>query len=214
MNPMLYTIGHSNHEIAVFLGLLRQHGITAVGDVRSQPYSRYVPQYSRDALESALAEAGIAYVFLGKELGARCDNPACYREGKVQYDRLAQEPVFAEGIGRVLQGIERYRIALVCAEKDPLDCHRALLVARRLFESGVPVSHILADGMLEGHEALESRLLAACKLPEGDLFTSREEFVADAYRLRGERVAYQEKAAAQAEEEAAQFEEETEEAAP
>jgi uncharacterized protein (DUF488 family) len=202
VNPVLYTIGHSNHEIAVFLGLLRQHGITAVGDVRSQPYSRYVPQYSRDALESALAEAGIAYVFLGKELGARSDNPACYREGKVQYDRLAQEPVFAEGIGRVLQGIERYRIALVCAEKDPLDCHRALLVARRLFESGVPVSHIHADGALESQQAMEARLLTLCKLPERDLFTSREEFIADAYRIRGERVAYEEKAAEQAEQQA------------
>jgi len=203
MNSMLYTIGHSNHEIALFLGLLRQHGVTAIGDVRSQPFSRYVPQYSRDALETALADAGIAYVFLGKELGARSDNPACYREGKVQYDRLAEEPIFAEGIGRVIQGMRQYRIALVCAEKDPLDCHRALLVARRLFASGVPVSHILADGALESHEALESRLLAACKLPEGDLFTSREDFVADADRIPGERVAYQDKAADQAEEEAA-----------
>ena len=198
MNPMLYTIGHSNHEIAVFIGLLRQHGITAVGDVRSQPYSRYVPQYSRDALEAALADAGIAYVFLGKELGARSDNPACYREGKVQFDRLAEEPTFAEGIGRVMQGMERYHIALLCAEKDPLDCHRALLVARKLFETGIPVSHIHADSVLESHQAMESRLLAACKLPEGDLFTSREEFVADAYRIRGERVAYEEKAAEQA----------------
>jgi uncharacterized protein (DUF488 family) len=177
----------------VFLARLRQHGVTAVGDVRSQPYSRWVPQFSRDVLESALADAGIAYVFLGKELGARSDNPDCYREGKVQYDRLAREPTFAEGIGRVLQGMERYRIALVCAEKDPLDCHRALLVARRLFESGVAVSHIHADGALETHLAMESRLLASCKLPEGDLFTSRAEFVADAYRLRGERVAYQDK---------------------
>ena len=189
----LYTIGHSNHEIAVFLGLLRQHGVTAVGDVRSQPYSRWVPYYSRDALEPLLAAAGIAYVFLGKELGARSDNPACYREGKVQYDRLAREPIFAEGIGRVLQGIERYRIALLCAEKDPLDCHRALLVARRLFESGVAVNHIHADGALEGHQAMESRLLAACKLPEGDLFTSRAEFVADAYRIQGERAAFRDK---------------------
>ena len=201
MNSMLYTIGHSNHEIAVFLGLLRQHGITAVGDVRSQPYSRYVPQYSRDALEAALAGAGIAYTFLGKELGARSDNPACYREGKVQYDRLAEEPLFAAGIGRVEQGMQRYTIALVCAEKDPLDCHRALLVARRLFETGVAVSHIHADGALESHQALESRLLALCKLPEGDLFTSRAEFISDAYRIRGERVAYQEKAAEQALEE-------------
>jgi uncharacterized protein (DUF488 family) len=196
----VYTIGHSNHEIAVFLGLLRQHGVTAVGDVRSQPYSRWVPQFSRDALEAALADAGIAYSFLGKELGARSDNPACYREGKVQYDRLAQEPIFAEGIDRVVQGIQRYQISLLCAEKDPLDCHRALLVARRLFESGISVSHIHADGTLESHQAMESRLLAACKLPEGDLFTSREEFIADAYRIRGERVAYQDKALEEAKE--------------
>jgi len=190
---MLYTIGHSNHEIATFLGLLRQHGVTAVGDVRSHPYSRYVPQYSRDALENALTDAGIAYVFLGKELGARSENPACYHEGKVQFDRLAQEPIFAEGIGRVVQGMQRHRIALMCAEKDPLDCHRALLVARKLFESGVPVSHIHADGALESQQAMESRLLAACKLPEADLFTSREEFVADAYRIRSEQIAYQDK---------------------
>ena len=202
MNSTLYTIGHSNHELAAFLGLLRQHGVTAVGDVRSQPYSRWLPYYSREALEPALAEAGIAYVFLGKELGARSDNPACYREGKVQYDRLAREPIFAEGIGRVLQGIGAYRIALVCAEKDPLDCHRALLVARRLFETGISVSHIHADGGLESHQAMESRLLAACKLPEGDLFTSREEFVADAYRIRGERVAYQNKDTEEVEQEA------------
>lgn len=193
MISMLYTIGHSNHEIATFLGLLRQHGVTAVGDVRSHPYSRYVPQYSRDALENALTDAGIAYVFLGKELGARSENPACYHEGKVQFDRLAQEPIFAEGIGRVVQGMQRHRIALMCAEKDPLDCHRALLVARKLFESGVPVSHIHADGALESQQAMESRLLAACKLPEADLFTSREEFVADAYRIRSEQIAYQDK---------------------
>ena len=109
-----------------------------------------------------------------------------------------------------MQGMQRYRIALMCAEKDPLDGHRALLVARRLFEAGVPVSHILADGTLESHEALEARLLAMCKLPERDLFTSREEFVADAYRLRGERVAYQDKATEQVEE---QVEEQIEESA-
>jgi len=204
VNPRLYTIGHSNHEIAVFLGLLRQHGVTAVGDVRSQPYSRYVPQFSHDALEAALADAGIAYVFLGQELGARSDNPACYQDGKVQFDRLAQEPIFAEGLGRVVQGIERYRIALVCAEKDPLDCHRALLVARRLCETGIAISHIHADGALESHQALESRLLVACKLPEGDLFTSRAEYLADAYRIRGEQIAYQDKAEQQAEEQSEQ----------
>ena len=196
---MLYTIGHSNHEITAFIGLLQQHGITALGDVRSLPYSRYVPHYSREPLKAALANAGIAYVFLGKQLGARSDNPACYNRGRVQYDRLAQETNFSEGIMRVMQGMNRHCIALMCAEKDPIECHRALLVARKLFEAGIPVTHILADGAVETHQALESRLLALYKFPEGGMFKSREEFLAEAYSIQGERIAYQDEAMAKEE---------------
>ena len=191
MKSALFTIGHSSHDMSVFVGLLRQHGVTAVVDVRSHPYSRYVPQFSREALKASLANSDIAYVFLGKELGARSDNPACYIRGKVQYDRLAKEPSFAEGLNRVIQGMERYIIALMCAEKDPLDCHRALLVARKIFEKGIEVSHIHANGFLESHQAMESRLLVLWKLPEGDMFKSREEFVSEAYANQGDRVAYQ-----------------------
>lgn len=191
MTECIFTIGHSNHSIESFIALLRRHEINAIGDVRSHPYSRFAPQYSREPLKTALADAGITYVFLGKELGARSNNPACYKQGKVQYDRLAQEPGFGEGLKRVVQGMERYNIALMCAEKDPLTCHRALLVARKLFEGGVPVSHIHADGSLEPQQAMESRLLALYKLPEGDMFKSREEFVAGAYAIQCDRVAYQ-----------------------
>lgn len=191
---MLYTIGHSNHDIATFIELLKQFDVTALGDVRSHPYSRYVTQFSKDALKSALADAGIAYVFLGRELGARSENPACYRQGKIQYDRLAAQPIFSEGIDRIKQGMSRFNISLMCAEKDPLDCHRALLVARKLVELGIPVAHILADGTLETHQEMESRLLRVCKLPEGDMFKPREEFIAEAYLLQGERVAYQDEA--------------------
>jgi uncharacterized protein (DUF488 family) len=191
MTECVFTIGHSNHQIETFIALLHLHGVSAVCDVRSHPYSRFVTQYSREALKVSLGNAGIAYAFLGKELDARSDNPACYRQGKVQYDRLAKEPKFGEGISRVKQGMDRYRIALMCAEKDPLECHRALLVARRIFEDGIPVNHILADGTIESHESMESRLLAICKLPEGDMFKSREEFIVDAYSIQGERVAYQ-----------------------
>ncbi len=196
---MLYTIGHSNHPIAVFIDLLQQHGITALGDVRSHPYSRYVPQYSRDPLKTVIANTGMTYVFLGKELGARSNNPACYQQGKVQYDRLAQEPQFAEGLNRVRQGMERYCIALMCSEKDPLDCHRAMLVARRIFETGIPVQHIHADGRLESHQELESRLLTVCNLPEGDMFKTREEFILEAYQIQGVRIAYQDETMAKAE---------------
>lgn len=188
---MIYTIGHSNHEVTYFIELLRQHDITMVCDVRSHPYSRHVPQFSRDALTASLAEAGIAYVFLGKKLGARSENPTCYRNGKVRFDCLAEEAAFSEGLERVAKGAESHRIALMCTEKDPLECHRALLVARKLVEAGFPVSHIQADGSLESHDEMELRMLTRCKLPEGDLFNDRSVFIAQAYEIQSERVAYQ-----------------------
>lgn len=191
MKSTLYTIGHSNHRIDAFIDLLQQYDVNAVGDVRSHPYSRYAPQFSRDALKTALTEAGITYVFLGKELGARSPNPACYQHGKVQYDRLALEPSFTDGLQRIRRGMDRFCLALMCAEKDPLDCHRALLVARKLYEAGIAVSHIRADESLESQQDMESRLLALCKLPEGDMFKMRDEFLMEAYAMQGERVAYQ-----------------------
>jgi uncharacterized protein (DUF488 family) len=194
MKATLFTIGHSIHAINDFMGLLRQHDITALVDVRSHPYSRYTPQFSREPLKMALAAGGISYVFLGKELGARSDNPACYWQGKVQYERLAQESLFIEGIARVVQGMEFYRIAIMCAEKDPIDCHRALLVARKIFGAGYGVNHILADGSIETQRKLESRLLALCKRPEGDWFRSRDECTAEAYSIQSQRVAYKDEA--------------------
>lgn len=191
MNQMLFTIGHSNYPIETFIELLRRHNITAVGDVRSHPYSRYVPQYSREALKTTLTRAGIEYVFLGKELGARSEDPNCYKQGKVQYDRLARQPQFTDGVSHVIEGMQRHSIALMCAEKDPLECHRTLLVARKLYETGLGIAHIHAGGSLEDHRALESRLLKVCNLPEGDLFKTRDEFISEAYAIQSERVAYQ-----------------------
>ena len=191
MNETLYTVGHSNHPIEKFIELLKVNNITAIGDVRSHPYSRHFPQYSQYALKVSLKQNGIAYTFLGKEFGARSDEPSCYKSGKVQYDRLASLPIFAEGIRRVSEGMKRYSIAFMCAEKDPLSCHRALLVGRRFFEQGIAISHIHSDASLESHEDLESRLLKTCKLPEGDLFKSRSDYLLEAYFIQGDRVAYQ-----------------------
>jgi uncharacterized protein (DUF488 family) len=190
MMQTIYTIGHSNHELPTLARLLETHSVTAIADVRSHPYSRFAPQYCRKPLEGGLADAGIGYVFLGRELGARSPDPACYVDGRVQYDRLATQPAFLEGLKRLAQHAERHRIALLCAEKDPIDCHRALLVGRRLWGSGIPVEHILADGSLESQRALESRLLALCKLADADLFKNRDELVADAYEILGRRGAY------------------------
>ncbi len=190
MSDMVYTIGHSNHEFTSFIRLVKLHGITAVADVRSQPYSRFFPHFRSAALKRHLFEHGIAYLFVGKELGGRSDDPACYRHGIVQYDLVAAQPRFREGLHRLLEEMKRHCVTLLCAEKEPLNCHRALLVGRNLVAAGVDVGHIHADGSLESHPKLESRLLAAWRLPDTDMFTSRNNLIAEAYRMQGERVAY------------------------
>jgi uncharacterized protein (DUF488 family) len=190
MPSTIYTIGHSTHALEHFIHLLTAHGVTAVADVRSRPYSRFNPQFNREDLQAALKDAGVAYVFLGRELGARPDDPSCYLAGTVRYDRLAGTRLFRDGLARVIEGGHRYRIALMCAEKDPLTCHRTILVCRHLAERGVAVQHILEDGRLESHEAAVARLLDELGLGQRDLFRTRDELIADAYAQRGEQIAY------------------------
>jgi uncharacterized protein (DUF488 family) len=188
---IVFTIGHSTHNQGHFIDLLRQHGITALCDVRSKPYSRANPQFNREELEQALPSHEIAYRFLGKELGARSKDPTCYEGGKVQYTRLAQTELFKQGLKRVLSGMkENFQIALMCAEKEPLECHRTILVARHLAALGVHIEHIHANGHLESHDAALTRLARILNVPEHDMFHSREELLADAYRRQEERIAY------------------------
>jgi uncharacterized protein (DUF488 family) len=185
----LYTVGHSNHSIEKFIGLLTANGITAVADVRSRPFSRRHPQFNKERLASALTQHGIAYVFLGKELGARSEDPSCYENGKVQYPRLAATPAFKAGIERVLAGAAKFRLALMCAEKEPLDCHRTLLVSRALERAGASIAHILADGSVESQEKTMSRLIDLVGLSKEDLFHDSD-LIAAACRLREDKIAY------------------------
>jgi uncharacterized protein (DUF488 family) len=199
----VYTIGHSKHSLDELIALLKKHGVTALADVRSMPYSRFNPQFNRDAMERDLKPHGIKYVFLGRELGARSDDPACYCGGRVQYRRLAQTALFRSGIERVERGAAEHRIALMCAEKEPLDCHRTLLVSRALNADGVAISHILADGRLESHGDAMLRLLDIAGLARDDLLRSQEELIAEALTRQEERVAYvAEELSAEAKEEA------------
>ncbi len=192
MESPVFTIGHSTHPQGYFIALLHQHGITALCDLRSKPYSRMNPQFNRDELEKVLPRQDIVYRFLGKELGARSDDPRCYDGRKVQYGRLAQTDLFKQGLRRVRRGMrEGFRIALMCAEKEPLECHRTILVARHLAALGIPVAHIHADGRVESHEAALSRLARILNLPEQDMFHSHEELMAEAYRRQEERIAYE-----------------------
>ncbi len=184
---MIYTIGHSNHAREAFMALLMRHQITALADVRSVPYSRRHPDYNREVLKEWLKPPEIAYVFLGEQLGGRSQAPADFTTSQIDYRRLKTKPSFAEGLERLRQGMTRYRIALLCAEKDPLNCHRGWLLAPELEDRGMAVCHILADGRLERHRPdTEDRLLEEAS---EDLFTERSERLVMAYRQRAGRAA-------------------------
>jgi uncharacterized protein (DUF488 family) len=192
MSDVVYTIGHSTHPPERFTGYLKQHGITALCDVRSTPYSRMNPQFNRETLKELLNRSGIAYVLLGKELGGRSEDRSCYVGGKVQYESVARTDLFRRGLDRVGEGRNTFRIALMCAERDPLECHRTILVARHLDARGVAVEHILANGSVESHAQLLTRLLLRLGLSEQDMFRSRRDAIEQAYRIQGDRIAYQE----------------------
>jgi len=188
MPPTLFTIGHSNHPLDRFLGLLLQHKITAIADVRSSPYSRHNPQYNREPLQLSLQQAGILYLYFGVELGARSTDPSCFQDGKVQFHLVGKTKAFQDGLKRLLTAAASHRLALMCAEKDPLQCHRTMLICRNLRKEPVSITHILADGSLETQAELEERLLALEKISQDDLFLDREQLIERAYDLLSRRM--------------------------
>lgn len=184
------TIGHSSHSMERFLELLRGAGVTAVADVRSAPYSRHVPQFNSDPIRTALRGAGVAYAHLGKELGGRPRDPSHYRSGVVDYEAIAATPAFRSGLQRLLDGAATHRVALMCAEADPLECHRCLLIARALAARGVPVRHVLADGVTTTQAEIEDELLRRTHRTDDDLFLTRAERVAVAYKEQAMKVGF------------------------
>ncbi len=193
MKPELFTIGHSNHSLEHFLELLMQHRVQVLVDVRSSPYSARLPQFNREPLKAALRAVGIRYLFLGDELGARRSERNCYVDGVARYERIAKTPAFQSGLDRVTKGIPQFRSALMCAEKDPLECHRTILVCRHLRDVA-QIQHIRADGSLESQDEVETRLMAEERVPTDDLFAPREKLLARAYDQRGGKTAYHESA--------------------
>jgi uncharacterized protein (DUF488 family) len=186
----LLTIGHSTHSFSIFLNLLRQHKITAVADVRSIPVSRFTPQFNQETVKRNLYDADIKYVFLGKELGARTNDATCYVDGRVQYRRLAQTPEFASGIKRLRQGARTERIAIMCTEQEPLDCHRTVLIARVLVEHRVDIDHIHGDGRTESHTSAMQRLMAKFGIDRDDMLFTPTERLEQALSRQERQIAY------------------------
>lgn len=186
----IFTVGHSTQTFENFLSLLSKNQITAVADVRSSPYSRHVPHFNTDILKTTLKENGISYVFLGKELGARSEDSSCYIGNTVSYKKLARTPLFLSGIQRVEDGSQRFRVALMCSERDPTECHRTILVSKVLQERGIQVHHILGDGTLEQHKDTMLRVLDILGTPRGDMLNSEDDLIARAYEGREKQIAY------------------------
>jgi uncharacterized protein (DUF488 family) len=197
----IYTIGHSNHPAEYFLELLHAHKINCIVDVRSTAASRFNPQYNKKALSDFLKKHGIAYLHLPEEFGARHNHPALVNaEGKVDFEKVRDTKKFRQGMERLCQGINKgFRIALMCAESEPLDCHRFSMISFALDGAGFNVQHILKDKTLESNAELEARLLRQYekKFKGRDIFSEEagRERLNIAYRLKNKEIAYTPKTA-------------------
>ncbi|MBX7106230.1 MAG: DUF488 domain-containing protein [Gemmataceae bacterium] len=147
--PTLLTVGHSNHTVERFLGILHRHGIEVLVDVRSRPFSKYVPHFNQPNLEPAVRAAGLQYLYMGDQLGGMPADPTLLdADGLAVYDRIRTWPAFVTGIERLDRGIRKYCVAIMCAEENPAHCHRHRLVSRAMDERGVRVRHVRADGTI------------------------------------------------------------------
>ncbi|MFZ4509200.1 MAG: DUF488 family protein [Fimbriimonas sp.] len=190
MPVTIYTIGHSNHQIEAFLDLLQRHEIAVVADVRSSPYSRWQPQFNQSDLRKSLSRSGIRYEQFCEELGARSPDQRCYEHGRVIYQRLADSKAFRDGIARLRSFATTQRVAMLCAEREPLECHRSILIGKVLDSRGDEVLSILGDGSAERWAELVSRLLRLRKLDRPSLFESEDDLVARAFLEQEEEIAF------------------------
>lgn len=191
----LYTIGYTSYTPRDFVCKLLEFNISALVDVRSSPYSKHYSDYNVQPLKAQLNRNGIYYIQMGDELGARQSACSVYINGRADYKLIAQLPTFQQGLARITDGLTRHTIVLMCAEKDPLTCHRSILICRHL-RTIANINHILpcakdsSNANLESHEHLESRLLNKFGMDHLDMFKSKEQALEEAYDLQGAEIAY------------------------
>jgi uncharacterized protein (DUF488 family) len=191
----LYTLGHSSLDFAQFAELLKATGVELLADVRSLPQSSRFPQFSQPGFENLLEAEGISYLFLGEELGGRPDDVDAYRsDGQVDYRVRRKSYAFCTGVERLLRELEQRSVAIMCAEEDPLECHRFLMICPELVQMGIKPLHIRKGSQIETQEAAENRLLEAtgfAGIAANTLFPEKRlEALEEAYRLQAEKCAY------------------------
>lgn len=195
----IFTIGHSNHSIEDFTAFLRKHGINCVVDVRSNPRSKYLPHFDKTALKDKLGEGKIQYIHFGEEFGARRSEAELYDvEDIVDFRKVRSSPKFKQGIERLREGIgKNFTIALMCAEADPLDCHRFAMVSYQLAREDFCVKHILKDGEIKTNDDLENELVDAYRanyketpLLQNVMQNSDENDLEEAYLLKNKEIGF------------------------
>ncbi len=202
MTNTLFTIGYSGRSIDNLIALLKQHKITVLCDVRSMPYSSRNPDFNREPLKKTLKSHHLEYVFLGEELGARPKDLSCYVDGKAIYRKIAASTLFKNGLERIKIGMQKnYVLALTCAEKDPVTCHRSILICRNLRGQGIGIRHLIDHETTETQADIEKRLISQLKL-HPDMFkdTDSNALIERAYDVQGDRMAYVEKGEREADE--------------
>jgi uncharacterized protein (DUF488 family) len=190
MGSEIFSLGHSNLPFERFARLLMDKNVSAVADVRSSPFSRHAPWFSQREFKSGLRIHRIAYSFFGDELGGRPKASELFRGGIADYEEMAKTDAFRHGIARLLEGSERHRIAMICSERDPLHCHRCLLVGRQLKVQGIVTSHLHSDGKEETQDEVEERLLREENLALEDMLRPRAERLGEAYLRRNKKAAF------------------------
>jgi len=183
----LFTIGYAEHTQKSFFDVLKTNQVAALVDVRARPYSSFKPEFSQEPLKYFLQKNDIPYVPMGDQLGVSIANLEGWSPTRTMFQVIAESENFKKGLERIKNGLQKHRIALMCAEKDPLCCHRFLLICRHL-PAGIRIGHILEAGRIEKQVETIERLLKMSELDQPDLFRSREELLHLAYAAQEEKI--------------------------
>ena len=195
--PIIYTVGHSTHQLDYFFELLKEYGVTCLIDARSVAASSYNPQYNQQPLKNFMKNKGITYLHFAEEFGARHKDPDLLDdEGKVDFEKVRKSWPFKNGVERIWKGLDKgFVISLMCSESEPFDCHRFSMVSIALDKDGFDVKHIMKDKTLKTNADLENQLLKKYdkKLPKPDIFNPNitlDDQLKEAYRLRNKEIAF------------------------
>lgn len=198
MENILLSIGHSQHQVNYFINLLKSHGVNYILDVRSTPYSQFAAIYNRENIRPTLQSNGIEYAFMGDYFGARPTDPSLYSaKGYLDFEKVVNSSKFKKGFDNVIKGIKQgYRIAFMCTEKDPIECHRAILVTNTFYKEGYSIEHIMPDNTIQTQQDINERLLDMY-YPNRNQFSlfasenlSTEQYLLEAYKKQNEKIGY------------------------